>query len=222
MSFSYYQIIIVFIIILSIGIYNVLKQYFTLSKKIKFAETYLDKFVQLCNSYDENIYNINQSPIYDRELYIWLTLNVEKITSKMGKMSETHFFSGGLEVPKYSLILNTLPKFRDRTLDQFHINSSQDSLLRFIGVQIEKMEYASKDIWNPIIWFRQGVREIVSSPFTLLHFFGLIKSPTMISIKNSGFMKIITAIFSIIAAISGIVTIITGYAPSIKFFKDFF
>jgi len=222
MTFSYYQIIIVFTIILSIGIYNVLKQYFTLSKKIKFTEKYLDKFVQLCNSYDENIYNRNQSPIYDRELYIWLTLHVNKITWIMGKMGETHYFNRGLQVSNYSLLLNTLPKFRDRTLDQFDINSSQDCLLRFIGVKIEQMDYASKDIWNPLIWFREGMREIVSSPFTLLHFFGLIKSPAMISIKNSGLIKIISAIFSVIAAVSGIVTIITGYAPSLKFLKDFF
>jgi len=70
---------------------------------------------------------------------------------------------------------------------------------------------------NPLIWFREGFREILSVPIFILSWFGIISNRTLNSIKNSLIYKVISGFIALVTLISGIVTIVVGYDQTIEF-----
>jgi len=217
-------IMIGIILVVLIGFIIVINIFFKTKKKIIFAEEYRDKFISFANNYNSSYERYNRSGNIDNELYIWLTKNVSKIQSNVGSFGVLSYQPAfkNYMINNYQIIINTLPKFRDGLIENFDITSVDDSLLRYIGHTEEVLIQQKKNLVNPIVWFREGISEILSFPIIMLHWFGIITSYKVKSLKESFIYKLFSGFVALVALISGVVTIIVGYQQSSNIIKSLF
>lgn len=207
------------LIILVTGFIKVYKSHSRVIKKIDFAGEYRNKFIELANKYFENYDRYSRKGNLDNKLYIWLTMNVNKIQSNIGSIGLTSYKPAyqNYIINNYQIIINTIPKFIQGQIDNLDIGPVDDCLLRYIGQLEEYQKDTEKNIKNPIVWFREGFKEIISIPLFILNSFGIFSHRTVDYIKDSFIFKIITGFLGLITLASGLVTIIVGYDHTVKF-----
>lgn len=202
-----------------IGFIQVYKRHNRVVKKIEFADEYRYKFVEFSNKYFESYDRWSRSGNFDGEKYVWLTMNVSRIQNNLGTFGIMDYIAPfqTYQISNYQIVINTIPKFRDGSIQDFDVNSVDDSLLRYIGYLNEYQKDTLRNLKNPVIWFREGFREILSIPIFILSWFGIISNRTLNSIKNSLIYKVISGLIALVTLISGIVTIVIGYDQTIEF-----
>lgn len=206
-----------------IGFIEVYKQHSRVIKKIEFASEYRNKFVAFGKKYFKNYEHWSRSANLDSELYVWLTMNVSKIQKYLGSfgvMSYKPAFQNYM-INNYQIIINTIPKFREGQVEKFDVGAVDDCLLRYIGHLEEYSKETLRNLKNPVIWFREGFKEIISIPIFILNWFGIFSSRTVNSIMDSIIYKILTGIIALVTFVSGLVTIILGYDQTIEFINGF-
>jgi hypothetical protein len=219
------------LVIFIIGFVQVYNRHNRVVKKIDFAGEYRNKFVEFANKYFKTHDRWSRSGDLDGELYVWLTMNVSKIQSYVGSfgvMSYKPAFQNYMltinscgffwcHYIKSSSNIHTIPKFREGQVESFDVGSVDDCLLRYIGHLEEYQKDTQRNLRNPIIWFREGFREILSIPIFILSWFGIISNRTLNSIKDSLIYKVTSGLIALVTLVSGIVTIIVGYDQTLKF-----
>lgn len=212
-------IIIGFLLILIIGFVFVFKRHSVVIEKYVFTNEYRNKFNEFSVKYFENNSGWGFKGNIDNELYVWLTKNVNKVQNYVGVFGLMSFKPAlrNFYINNYQIIINTIPKFRDGKVETFDVNAFDDCLLRYIGFLEEQKNEIRKQVKNPIIWFRDGCREIISIPFSILFWFGIISNKSVLYIKESWFYKVISGIFALLTLVSGLVTIIIGYDQTVEF-----
>jgi len=86
----------------------------------------------------------------------------------------------------------------------------------------ENQKSIQRELRNPIIWFREGIRQILSVPVFFLNWFGIISSRTLNSVKDSLIFKVVSGLIAFVTLVSGVVTIIVGYEDTLKFILKIF
>ncbi|WP_103919307.1 hypothetical protein, partial [Candidatus Venteria ishoeyi] len=207
---------------LVVGFFIVFKRHSRIIKKIDFAGEYRNKFIEFANKYFNNSDQSGSSSKFDNELYVWLTMNVSKIQSYVGDFGIMAYKPAyqNYMINNYQIIINTIPKFRDGQIQNFDVTSVDDCLLRYIGYLENYSKETLSNLKNPIIWFREGIREIISIPILILNWFGIFSSRTVNSIMDSFIYKILTGIIALVTLISGLVTIVLGYDKTIEFLNS--
>ena len=190
-----------------------------------FVIEYRNRFIDLSNSFTEfksRFYQTEER--INPEEYAWLTRNADKVQSLLGHIGRMHYIAPfrAYEIKNYEIILNTLPKFLERTAESFDINYVYNCLLRFDGIMEIKSISLEKAIKNPFIWFRQGIQNIFDILIYILNWFGILNDNKVTKILTNSIYKFITGIFALVAFVSGIVTIIQGKDITIQFFKQLF
>lgn len=211
------------IVILIIGLVKMLRGHRKVIDAHNFICEYRDKFIGFANKYFENydrICGIRGS--FDGELYTWLTKNVNKAQELLGHTGTMEYIAAFRQyrISNYQIVINTLPKFRDGSVEIFDVNSTDDCLLRYLGQLDEIFEKSKKTLKNPVIWFKIGIQEIVSIPLFVLHWFGIFSNRTVNRIIGGTLYKIITGIIALVTLISGLVTIIAGKEQTIEFVRN--
>lgn len=212
-------IILGILTIFIIGFVQVYLRHSRVVKKIDFAEEYRNKFVQFANKYFKKYDRYSHSGDFDGELYVWLTKNVIKIQNHVGLfgvMSYKPAFQNYM-INSYEIISNTILKFREGQVENFDVGAVDDCLLRYIGYLENYSKDTLKNLRNPIVWFREGFREILSIPIFILSSFGILSNRTVNSIKDSLIYKVIAGLIALVTLVSGLVTIIVGYDQAIEF-----
>lgn len=202
-----------------IGFVQVYNHHSKIAKKIDFALEYRNKFIEFSNKYLATYDRSSRTGDFDGQLYIWLTMNVSQIQNYVGSfgvMSYKPAFQNYI-VNNYQIIINTIPKFREGQIESFDIGAVDDCLLRYIGYLEEYSKDTLKNLKNPIVWFREGCREILSIPISILSWFGIISNRTVNSIKNNLIYKVITGLIALVTLLSSVVTIIVGYNQTLEF-----
>lgn len=212
-------IIVGILIVFVVGFIDVYKRHSRIVEKIDFAGEYRNKFVELANKYFQDYDRFSRSGTLDNELYVWLTLNVSKMQSNVGTfgvMSYKPAFQNYM-INNYQIIINTLPKFREGQVQNFDVGSVDDCLLRYIGYLEDYKKETEKNVKNPIVWFREGFKEIISIPLFILSSFGIFSRRTVDSIMDSVIFKILAGLIALVTLVSGLVTIVVGYDQTVKF-----
>jgi len=213
-------IILGILIVFIIGLFQVYKRHSTVVKKIDFASEYRNKFIEFTKIHRSENFEDDKYG----ELYIWLTMNVNKIQNMVGtfgKMAYHPSFQNYI-IQDYQIIINTIPKFRQRQIEEFDVLSVDDCLLRYIGYLQDYTKETQKNLKNPFIWFREGFREILSIPIFILNWFGIISNQAVNSIKDSLIYKIISGLIALVTLLSGIATLILGFDELKEFINRFF
>ncbi|HRQ70268.1 MAG TPA: hypothetical protein PLW78_08205 [bacterium] len=206
-------------IIFIVGYFIVKKKQSVLEKNDIFVKEYHNKFIDFANIYAKSYDSWNKSGNIDPDLYRWLTLNVSKIQNIIGSFGVMSYRPalGNHYLHNYQIIINTIPKFRSGTVMIIDIETVEDSLLRYAGDLEENKRENSRKLKNPIIWFREGFREILSIPLLILNWFGVFTENRVDKITESLLYKTIAGVFAFVTFASGLVTIIVGYESVINF-----
>lgn len=204
-----------------IGFVQVYNRHSIVMENIEFAGEYRNKFIKFSNKYFETYDRWSRAGDFDRQLYVWLTMNVSKIQENLGAFGILDLIAPfqTYRVSNYQIVINTIPKFRDGSVSEVEVNSVDDCLLRYIGYLEEFRLDTRRNLRNPIIWFREGVRELLSLPIFLLSWFGIISKRTVTSIKDSLIYKVISGLIALVTLVSGLVTIVVGYEQVLDFVK---
>ncbi|MCK1997486.1 hypothetical protein MPH47_09680 [Psychrobacillus psychrodurans] len=224
--------IIILITIVMIGVIKVLRDWSEHQKNLKFTSDFINKFREFGN----DLFNKN----FNQENYQWLKLNSFKMQSLSGDFGvartfkpagANYFFKG------YQIIINGVTEVKNiyqRMSSSFgglsfewqmlqeSIGMIDDALLSYFGFLENKSEQKFKAIKNPLIWFREGIQFIVTLPISLVYWSGIINYGAYSKVYNNIFVKLISLTVGVIAFISSIITIVTGYVPFSDFMKDLF
>ena len=119
-------------------------------------------------------------------------------------------------------MINTLPKFRSGQIENFDVNSTDDCLLRYLGVIEKALISIRKKIKNPIVWFKEGFQEIISLPLYIFNWFGILSDNSVSKLTTNAIFKIFSGIGGLVAFASGIVTIVQGKDQIISFINKIF
>lgn len=211
------QLIIIYSSILIIGFIQNLIKYRKTKNQESFFVIFHNKYFDLANQYLKN-------NTMNDELYHWLTRNSDKAQREIGIIGFIDYkpaFSNNV-LRNYPFIVNTLPQFRNRSIHIDDLTYLEDLLVRFLGIIEERKKANLKNLINPIIWFREGVQFILSIPFYLLLWSGIIGSTSKNKLLSNLFFKIFVGFTSLVTLISGLVTIIVGKSEVIKFLRALF
>ncbi len=219
-----FLIIGIFIFVIVLGFATIIRRLKRYNNKYTFAQEYRNNFVSFTNNYFETKNHYYDQEIFDSKKYYWLTKNVNRIQSDLGHLGSMFYVAPFrlYTISDYQIIINTIPKFRDGKITQFDITSVDDCLIRYLGVMEEAIFNAQKKIWNPIVWFQEGFREIFSLPLYVLNWFGIIPDNAVFKVMTNLFYKIFVGIGALISFASGLVTIIQGKQQTIDFFNNIF
>lgn len=190
--------------------------------RYNFASQFRDKFVELTKKYLDSCRRTCENRVIDGNLYVWLTMNVNRIQNDLGSLGVMEYIAPfqRYTISNYQIVINSLPKFRDGSVENFDINSVDDCLLRYLGVMERRKNHSANDLNNPIVWFRVGIGEILSIPLFVFNWFGIFSRKTVDNIKESTLYRIVTGIMSLVAFISAIVTIILGREQLMEFIRE--
>jgi len=202
-----YLAIFTFICILSviIGKSSHGKKLQNIEMDLSFLIEYRNRFVELVNEY-----HVNRS--LDNQLYTYLMEKSNKTELLLGQTGRVHYMPPftNYTIPDYPIVLNTIPKFKTGALLDFDISSSDDVLLRKIGILKEGQESLNNDD-NLKTWFQIGSKAILSLPLSLLNFFGIISTNTLKSFTASSIFKVINGFVWLLALLGTLITITTGW-----------
>lgn len=209
-------------LVIFIGFMKSYTNYNNKSNQNEFAIEFLNNYREFCDELFKNNFN--------EEKYQWLKLNSSKMQSSMGRYGTAASYKpsgANYFFQNYQIIVNSLPEIRNqyrRMIDGFGLSFEwrmleetvrmiEEALLTYIGARSNTVEDAKKELRNPLIWLREGVRFIVTSPISLFYWSGLMQYSTYNTISNNFFVKLISFLIGLIGLISSIVTIVTGYTP---------
>jgi hypothetical protein len=204
----------IFIIICVVGLYGLLKLIIELRKygiRNEFGVEFL-----------ENLKKYWESNGADLEAYGWLIHRSNKMQGEMGGLGVVHNYKPPYQnymITNYSIILNMIPELRkcleddllSRNLAHQYMSALQESLVRYLGSIEDKQEVITKEIKNPIKWFRDGVRDILALPAYLLGWLGVISETAAKRLVSSLLFSAISGIVALVGFVSAIVTIVIGW-----------
>lgn len=222
-----YILIVSIIVIFFIGYITCQNRIKALQEKLDFAHEYHQKFVQFANKFQtgyRSIYGIEGDGAIDKELYIWLTMNANRIQVYLGATGKIHYkppYASHI-IQNYALIVNSLPKFRTQNIDSFDISSCDDALIRYIGNMNFVLERLIKSSRNPLVVFRTGFEQIASIPLEILRAFGVIDEESMRQISSSVIYRFVTGIIGLIGLVASIVQLIQLRGDPTSFIKGLF
>lgn len=206
-----------------IGLLYVVKKHSDDSQRLQFADEFRNKFIVFSNRYFQTYDRYTRTGEFDVDLYVWLTMNVSKIQNHVGSFGFMYYKPPyqNYMINQYAIIINTIPKFRNGQVEKFDAGAVDDCLLKHIGNLEENIKNYSHHIKNPIIWFREGFKVVLSIPFYVLGWFGIISNRKLTSIRESLIYKVISGLVALVTLISSIVTIIVGYDQTLAFIQKY-
>jgi hypothetical protein len=215
---NYFQVALILILIglMTLGCFSILRKQKILIAKHSFADEYLNKFDKLSNQ------TPNQGML-GNQLYVWLTKNVDKMQQMLGVAGMVHYKPPAewYVINDYEILINTLAQISNGTAEGDDIDFCSNLILRLVGALEERKKIINKNLQNPVMWFFEGVRVIITSPLYFLHSFGLLGSSTAEKLSESLFMRFVSGIIAIVGFLASIVQIFQGWDDVVKVLKTF-
>lgn len=210
------ELIIISVIIVAIaiiGFYTIHKECRSYEKELEFANRYRNRFVSLANEYISSR-NVNN------EEYTWLTMNVHRIQTDMGVFGILDYRApfGMYVVKNYQIVVNTLPKFRNGEIKDFDIQSTDESILRYIGYNEAVLLDIEAEKKSPLKWLSTGVGQLISLPMAILKEFGVISVSSYNTWKSSRIKNILAGLISLLGIVSIVMTVVLGWEEFINLF----
>ncbi len=112
-----------------------------------------------------------------------------------------------------------LPELRNALSDSYVLSrladqyaaTIQEVIIRHIGSIEEIEEFNRKKLKNPIIWFREGVQLLISSPLYAAFWLGVIKEPVIDRLTGNIIFKFISTFVTLVGFVGSVITIVIGW-----------
>lgn len=201
-------------LVICIALYGLLRIYWdtqTISDRHNFALEFLGQLRTYLDSRGR-----------DMKTYSWLISRSNKMQNQMGSQGIMGSYKPPYQnymIKNYPIILNMLPELRksieddilSRSLADQYANALQEALVRYIGTVEDILEEERREMQNPVIWLREGIRGIISIPMLILSWLGVISETTAFNISSSFFFRILAGLVATVGFVSAIVTIALGW-----------
>jgi hypothetical protein len=219
---SRFFVVLGIIVILAIGAYRLLARRKRLVEKNNFSIEYLTKLKQYVDSRGR-----------DGDTFGWLIHQSVKMQSHMGQLGVMDFKppAANYYIRNFQLIINGVPElpkafqedqfFTTINLANQYSSLLMESIVRYHGVLDESLKDVTKDLKNPIVIFREGVKAIISLPLYLLEWLGLGGNAIMNSSAGRLLIRLITGIVSLTAFVSAVVSLVVGWDSFVTILKKY-
>lgn len=158
----------------------------------------------------------------DGGTYSWLTLKSNKMQNQLGSAGIMAAYKppfANFQYTNYPIILNMLPELRNALSDSYVLSrladqyaaTIQEVIIRHIGSIEEIEEFNRKKLKNPIIWFREGVQLLISSPLYAAFWLGVIKEPVIDRLTGNIIFKFISTFVTLVGFVGSVITIVIGW-----------
>lgn len=202
----------IFVIVI-IGLVSILREIHSLNQDVEFLIEFINKLTDYTNSFG-----------MDHSIYDWLIENSIKTQKLLGGWGIIIDKPAGsfTYIPNIPIIVQYLPELREALQTKssevvYYYSQLRESVLRYKGVIQEQTETLHRRLKNPFIWLFTGVSFIISLPFILLYWVGLISDSGMTKIRRHWIIRLISAMVGIIGLISSLITIIGEWDKVISF-----
>lgn len=200
-----------------IGVIKILLARNTINKMHKFAIEYYQSF----STFSSAVTGISNVPV-DGSQFIWLIKNSDRIQNDVGRIGIIKYKPAGANyfIENYHLIISTIMMFQEGQYERYNIQGVQNCILRHIGILEDEIDSYNKNLLNPLIWFREGIRFIIGLPILLLREFGIITAGNANAVFRSLIFKIIAGIIALVSFLANLMTIILGQEQSLKIIQQ--
>ncbi|MFN7116939.1 MAG: hypothetical protein ACK4TA_09090 [Saprospiraceae bacterium] len=206
-----------FFAILLLGLLDVFIKVRNFKNKLIYITDYRNDFARLVFEYKEN--EVLNHFLYERLLKSSYSLQTE--IDILEKMSYRPAFAPYI-IKNYQVLINTIPKFRDGTIDVVDINFADDSLIRYIGFVENLLSMEIHNLYNPLKWFHSGISALINLPFRVLSSFGLISSSREQQILTHINFKQLSSVIAVFAFIGTVMGIIADFEEVKNFLSKIF
>ena len=214
-------IILIVIGIMSIGLLRILFWRRKMLERHNNVADYLEKFNLFIEKDDKDL-KVYSSLLHDSD-------KIQNILGSFGICDLRPPFANYL-INNYQIILNAIPEIKKEIEDPYrntsnslkhYIDLVSQSLIRFGGSSSEAIKEYNSDLKNPIKWFLEGVKFIISLPVEILLQIGLINEHSASKVRGSYIIKIISAILALVGFVSAILGIIVGWENFLEIINKF-
>jgi hypothetical protein len=192
-----------------------------LFKEHNIVADYLEKFNLFIEKEDK-----------DLTVYSSLLFDSDKIQNTIGNFGICDLrppFANYL-IKNYQIIINAIPEIKKELEDSYRISNKSgqnyidlvtQSLIRYGGSSSELIKEYNSNLKNPIKWFLEGIKFVISLPIEFLLQIGLISERSARKIKASYLLKLISGIVTLISFFAAIIGILVGWKEFLNIIKNF-
>lgn len=183
--------------------------------RIVFATEFLEQFQKYAASRGQ-----------DTEAYGWLVHRSTKMQQHMGDAGVYAYYKppfANYRVTNYPIILNGIPELRQAYEAGYMsdvggqiASALQESFVRYMGQLDDLRESHIREMKNPFVWLREGVRLIIASPVYLLSWMGLVGESTASAFIQSRLFKVVSGLVTLVGLIASVMTIVLGWDQFLK------
>ena len=187
-----------------------------LTNRIVFTANFHHTFIDLVNYFSEH-HSFN-TPAYDKYMHDVDTIHLELGRDGMVWMNDK---LTGITSSTYQPLENLTEEMRNEAallsnyLTDIRLNNlygiCDDILRRHIGNLDRMVSEEKKQLYNPIVCFGEGIRNIIRLPVKILVWLGLVSDNREASFVGSIFFKVFDGFVTIIGFVSSIFTIVLGW-----------
>ncbi len=204
------------------GLWSIIKERKNTTTRRDLAIDFLDKLRSYIDGRGE-----------DLKSYSWLIHRSNRFQLEMGSTGILGVYRPpfqNYQIKNFPIILNILPELRKEfeqrlmsssRLIPLYANLLQESIVRYMGNLDDSLDKRNKEIRNPIIWLREGIREIIAFPIIIFSWLGVISEVTVKSITHTLIFRSIAAITMLIGLVSAIMGIALGWDPFLKLLEKY-
>jgi hypothetical protein len=209
----------VLLALLTLGFVVALRRLSRLRARQDFLTEFTDRFMRYVNSGGK-----------DEGLYVELTQRVSRMQRELGHHGIMAMYRppyANYAFRDYQIIVNMLPQYRQAAHDEIlqrnqalqYADAMRDVLVRYSGTLQELETDARRDLKSPVVWFRDGVRALLSLPLVALRELGILSPSLSASILGSGLLKVGAGVVALVTLVAGIVQILTGWDATVALIR---
>jgi hypothetical protein len=116
----------------------------------------------------------------------------------------------------FQILINTLAKFRNNTIRIEDVNSVDDCFMRYLGDLEERTKKIRGQLFNPFVWCREGIIELIIIPIRLLYLLNIINNAKVEKIKYGKIYSVLSSVLVLTTFTANLVTIFGWFNITLK------
>jgi hypothetical protein len=199
----------------AIGFARLVRIALRIGERSQFAVEFLEQFQKYAASRGQ-----------DTEAYGWLVHRSTKMQQHMGDSGIYAYYKppfANYQVTNYAVVLNGIPELR-QAYETGYVSdvggqtaaALLEAIVRYMGQLDDLRESHLRDMKNPFVWLRDGVRLVIASPVYLLSWMGALGESTASAFIQSRLFKIVSGLVALVGLVAGVMTIVLGWDQFLK------
>lgn len=206
---------LVIVVLAVIGFVRLVRTALRIGERSEFAVDFFEQFQKYAASRGQ-----------DTQAYGWLVHRSTKMQQHMGDAGVYAYYKppfANYQFTNYEVVLNGIPALRQAYEAGYMSDvggqiatALQESIVRYMGQLEDLRESHLRDMKNPFVWLREGVRLVIASPVYLMSWMGVLGESTTSAFIQSRLFKMISGLVTLVALVASVMTIVLGWDQFLK------